>query len=167
MKKEGFSTKKLTTLSLLIAIALILSYIESRFEPFIPGMKVGLSNISTVFTLYIMGPAYAIIVSAIRILLMFLLSFSKMSGLIFSVCGAFLALSSMILLYKTDRFSVIVVSVIGGVSHNIGQILAACFLTKTIGLSSFLFILIISGTLAGVIIGVISGILITRLKKYI
>ena len=166
MKK--LDTKKLVTLSALIAVAMILSYIESLIPSFVavPGVKMGLSNIATVFTLYALGWPYAIIVSIIRVLLSALL-FGNVTSLIYSLAGATLALASMILLKKLDKFSSVGVSVVGGLFHNVGQITAACLVMETTAISLYLIPLTISGTIAGVVIGLIAGNLVNRIKKYL
>lgn len=166
MKK--LDTKKLVTLSALIAVAMILSYIESLIPAFVavPGVKMGLSNIATVFTLYALGWPYAIIVSIIRVFLSALL-FGNVTSLIYSLAGATLALASMILLKKLDKFSSVGVSVVGGLFHNVGQITAACLVMETTAISLYLIPLTISGTIAGVVIGLIAGNLVNRIKKYL
>ena len=166
MKK--LDTKKLVTLSALIAVAMILSYIESLIPSFVavPGVKMGLSNIATVFTLYALGWPYAIIVSIIRVFLSALL-FGNVTSLIYSLAGATLALASMILLKKLDKFSSVGVSVVGGLFHNVGQITAACLVMETTAISLYLIPLTISGTIAGVVIGLIAGNLVNRIKKYL
>lgn len=166
MKK--INTKTLVTLSVLIAVAMILSYIEAQIPAFttIPGVKMGLSNIATVFALYVLGWPYAIIVSVIRVVLSSLL-FGKITSLIYGLSGAALALTSMILLKKFNRFSTVGVSVVGGVTHNIGQIIAVCIVMGTSAIALNLVILLITGTIAGVVIGVASGTLIERTKKYL
>ena len=166
MKK--LDTKKLVTLSALIAVAMILSYIESLIPTFVavPGVKMGLSNIATVFTLYALGWPYAIIVSIIRVLLSALL-FGNVTSLIYSLAGATLALASMILLKKLDKFSSVGVSVVGSLFHNVGQITAACLVMETTAISLYLIPLTISGTIAGVVIGLIAGNLVNRIKKYL
>ncbi len=166
MKK--LDTKRLVTLSALIAVAMILSYIESLIPAFVavPGVKMGLSNIATVFTLYALGWPYAIIVSVIRVLLSALL-FGNVTSLIYSLSGAALALASMILLKKLDKFSSVGVSVVGGLFHNVGQITAACLIMETSAISLYLIPLTISGTIAGVVIGLVAGNLVNRIKKYL
>ncbi len=168
MSKRTLDTKRLVTLSALIAVAMILSYIESLIPAFVavPGVKVGLSNIATVFALYALGWPYAIIVSVIRVLLSALL-FGNVVGLIYSLSGAALALLVMILLKRIDKFSSVGVSVAGGVCHNIGQVLAACVVMDTSAIALYIIPLTLSGTIAGVIIGIASGNLVERVKKYI
>lgn len=166
MKK--LDTKKLVTLSALIAVAMILSYVESLVPAFVavPGVKMGLSNIATVFAIYTLGWPYAIIVSVIRVLLSALL-FGNFVSLIYSLSGAALALLVMILLKKFNLFSTVGVSVAGGVCHNAGQIIAACIVMENAAISLYILPLIISGTIAGVVIGTVAGILVNRVKKYL
>jgi heptaprenyl diphosphate synthase len=168
MKKTLLDTKRLVTLSSLIAVAMILSYVESMIPVFIPipGVKVGLSNIATVFALYTLGWPYAICVSVVRVLLSSLL-FGSFISLTYSLFGAALALIIMIILMKTDLFSPIGISVAGGVFHNAGQVFAACLVMHNIGISLYMIPLVISGTLAGILIGIVSGILVKRIQKYI
>ena len=166
--KKGLSTRQMVTLSALIAVAMILSYIESLVPAFVavPGVKVGLSNIATVFALYALGWPYAICVSLVRVFLSALL-FGNAVGLIYSLSGAALALVSMILLKKTDKFSSIGISVVGGVCHNVGQVAAACIVMETAAIAYYIIPLLLSGTIAGVVIGVAAGNLVERIKKYI
>ena len=160
-------TKKVAFLGLAIALAMILSFVESQIPALvaIPGIKVGLPNLVIVFLLYKMSAKDAIIVSIIRTLLVSML-FGNIQMLTFSVAGAALSLASMILLKKTNWFSTITVSIVGGIFHNIGQIAAAILWTQTAGIVTYLPVLLISGTIAGAVIGLISGMLVERLKKW-
>ena len=166
MKK--LSTRQMVTLSAIIAVAMILSYIESMIPAFVavPGVKMGLSNIATVFALYALGWPYAICVSVVRVFLSALL-FGNFVSLIYSLSGAALALGLMILLKKLNKFSSIGVSVAGGVGHNAGQIIAACIVMKNAAISIYIIPLLISGTISGIVIGLIAGNLVERVKKYI
>ena len=170
MKKHQLklTTRQMVTLSALIAVAMILSYIESMIPAFVavPGVKIGLSNIATVFALYTLGWPYAICVSVIRVFLSALL-FSNFETFIFSLSGAAFALCAMILLKKLDKFSSVGVSVAGGVCHNAGQVIAACILLRTAALAYYIIPLIISGTIAGIVIGLAAGNLVERIKKYL
>lgn len=168
MRRSTIDTKRMVTLSALIAVAMILSYVESMIPAFVsvPGVKMGLSNIATVFALYFLGWPYAICVSLVRVCLSALL-FGNVVGLIYSLSGAALALIVMILLKNFDLFSNVGVSVAGGICHNAGQIIAACIVMKTSAISVYFIPLVISGTVSGVLIGVVSGMLVERLKKII
>ncbi len=165
---KKLTTRQLVTLSALIAVAMILSYIESMIPAFVavPGVKVGLSNIATVFALYALGWPYAICVSVVRVFLSALL-FGNFVSLIYSLSGAALALGVMILLKKLDKFSSVGISVAGGVCHNAGQIIAACIVMETTAIAVYIIPLIISGTIAGVVIGLVAGNLVERIKKYL
>ena len=117
-----------------------------------------------VFLLYRVGWKETVVVSIIRVVLVALL-FGNLQSLIFSIAGAVLSLTGMILLKKTKLFSPITVSVVGGVLHNVGQIIAACLWTGTAQIAYYLPVLFISGICAGVVIGLISGLLLKRLAK--
>lgn len=161
-------TKKVAFLGVSIALAMILSYVESQIPALvaIPGIKVGLPNLVIVFLLYKMSWKDAVIVSIIRILLVAMVFGQNVMMVSFSIAGAVLSLTGMILLKKTNWFSTITVSIVGGIFHNIGQILAAILWTETVGIVTYLPVLLISGTVAGAVIGLISGMLVERLKKW-
>ncbi len=146
---------------------MILSFVESQIPALvaIPGIKVGLPNLVIVFLLYRVGWKDAVIVSIVRTLLVSML-FGNIQMLTFSVAGAALSLASMILLKKTNWFSTITVSIVGGIFHNVGQILAAIIWTQTAGIVTYLPVLLISGTISGAVIGLVSGMLVERLKKW-
>lgn len=158
-------TLQLTTMAFIIAFAMILSFVESRIPAFvaIPGVKVGLANIAVIFTLYKLGVKEAITVSIIRVLMIAML-FGSAVSLIYSICGAILSLASMILLKKLTPLTEVAVSVTGGVMHNVGQIAAASFMLSTNVVVYYLPFLLVSGTIAGVVVGIASAILIKRVK---
>ena len=157
-------TQKLTVMALTTAIALVLSFIESQIPAFVavPGVKMGLANIAIVYALYRLGWKEAALISLIRVVLVSLL-FGSAASFLYSLAGAVLSLLGMALLKKTGKFTEIVVSVAGGVLHNIGQITMASIILETDALRYYLPFLLVSGILAGVVIGLISGILIRRI----
>lgn len=158
--------RKIAFLGLSVTLAMILSFVESQIPVFttIPGMKVGLPNLVMVFLLYRVGWKETVIVSLIRAFLVALL-FGNLQSLIFSIAGAVLSLTGMILLKKTGLFSSIAVSVTGGVLHNVGQIIAACLWTGTAQIAYYLPVLLVSGVCAGIAIGLIAGFLLKRLEN--
>lgn len=164
MKGTTNKNKRLTTLALTITFALILSYIESKIPPFvaIPGIKVGLANIAVIFTLYKFGVKDAIVVSFLRVLLVSML-FGTGVSLIYSVSGAILSLAVMILLKKLTPLREVAVSVCGGVMHNVGQIAAASFMLSTNVVVYYLPFLIVSGTVAGIAVGITSAALVKKI----
>ena len=159
--------KRVTFLGLSIALAMILSFVESQIPALVavPGIKVGLPNIVMVFLLYRVGWKETVTVSIIRILLVSML-FGNVQTMTFSIAGAVLSLLGMILLKKTNWFSCVAVSVSGGILHNVGQIVAAVFWTGTAEIAFYLPVLLISGTVAGVLIGILAGMIVKRMAKY-
>lgn len=158
--------KKVTFLAIFVALSMMLSFVESQVPPLtaIPGVKMGLANIAVVFTLYRFGFKEAAGVSILRVLLMSLI-FGNALSLAYGLCGAVFSLISMALLKRFTAFSSISVSVVGGVLHNLGQIIVAYFVTDTAELIYYLPVLVISGTLAGIVIGVVAGIIVKRFEK--
>ena len=159
------NTKKLTTLAVTVAVAMILSFVESRIPPIvpIPGVKIGLANIAVIFALYKMGWREAITVSLVRVALVALL-FGSVVSLAYSFAGALLSLSLMILLRKIGIFTEVAVSVVGGITHNIGQILVAFLILETEVVFYYLPFLMVSGVIAGIGVGVVSALLVKKVK---
>ena len=156
-------TRRLTTLALLTAGAMILSYVESMLPSLgIPGVKMGLANIAVIFALYRLGWKEAMGISLVRVFMVSML-FGSMGALLYSLAGAALSLGVMALLKHTDRFSETGVSVAGGVAHNIGQILVAAAVLESTALVWYLPFLLIAGTAAGAVIGIIGTEVLKRL----
>ncbi len=160
-------TKTIAYLGLLTAIALILSYVEALFPPLIasvPGIKMGLPNIVIIYILYRFGLVYAFGVSLTRVVIVSLL-FGNMMSLWYSLAGAVLSLCLMALLKRLDSFSTVGVSVVGGISHNLGQVLVAMLLLENAKIGYYMLVLAISGTVAGVFVGLASATLMKYLKN--
>ena len=156
---------KVAQYGLITALALVLSYLESLLPPLgVPGVKLGLPNLAIVFALYRLNWKDACIISLMRVVLVTLL-FGNGAALAYSVAGAALSLSLMGLLKRTEKFSPVGVSVAGGVAHNAGQILVAMAMLETSRLAWYLPVLWISGTIAGVLIGIVSGVLVKRVPE--
>ena len=155
------STKKIALCGVLTALAMIFSYIESVIPiPIpVPGIKLGVANIAVITILYVLGVKEAIVINLLRIALTALL--------LFSISGAVLSLTIMIIMKKLDFFSCIGVSVCGGVMHNVGQIIAAVFIMGSEAIVLYLPVLIVSGVFTGVVIGVVSGIVAKHVKKVV
>lgn len=146
----------------LVALALIFSYIENLIPitAGIPGVKLGLANLVVLSCLYILSPLQVLIINVARILLAGLL-FGNLSTIIYSLAGGILSFLIMLLFKKLNWFSQVGVSIIGAVFHNLGQILIACLVLKSLSIFAYLPVLLISGTIAGALIGVV-GRIITR-----
>ena len=155
-------------MGLLVALAMILSYVESLIPAFVavPGVKVGLANIVVIFALYTLGPVEALTVSLLRVILSSFL-FGSVLSLLYSLSGALLSLGGMIVMKKLKIFSTLVVSVTGGVLHNVGQILVAWLVLETDVLLYYLPVLILSGVVTGAVIGIIGALVIKRLENNI
>lgn len=159
------NTKKLAALAVTVALAMVLSFLESRIPAFvaIPGIKVGLANIAVIFTLYKFGTRDAAVVSVIRVLLVSLL-FGTTVSLWYSLAGATLSFILMLVLKKLTPLSVVTVSVVGGISHNVAQIGVACLLLETNVIMYYLPFLLLSGIIAGIAVGIASALLIKRVN---
>ena len=151
--------RKLALNGLLTALALILSYVEGQIPAFfaVPGMKLGLTNIVVLLALYCMGAKSALAVNFVRIVLVSIL-FGNGVSFWYSLAGGLLSGAVMIALKKCGRFSVLAVSISGGIAHNIGQIAAAMVLLQTAALGWYLLLLWFTGLLSGAVIGVLGGI---------
>lgn len=161
------NARKVALLGLMTSVALILSYFEAILPPIwsaVPGIKMGLPNIVMVFLLYRFGVKECAMVSLVRIFIVALL-FGNFMTLVYSLAGAVLSILLMALCKKSGLFSVVGTSVAGGVAHNLGQIIVAIFLFKTVQLGYYMVVLAISGTVAGVVIGLAGAFLLNRLQK--
>ena len=160
--------KKVAFIGLLIAFGLALSFLESLIPQVIPipGVKLGLANFAVLMTLYLFGFKEALIMNFARILLASMM-FGSAFSFIYALSGALLSILIEVLLIKIDKMSEIGVSVAGGISHNVGQILLAIIITKTIGVFYYLPFLIVSGILAGIVIGILVKKLRPVLKRIV
>lgn len=160
------NTKKLITTAIITAFALVAFVIESAIPPIVPiyGIKLGVANIFTLFTLYTLGTKYSAAVLFIRITLGSLLTGQIMS-FIYSLSGGLLSFILMILLKRFfGNNSLWVLSVLCAVAHNIGQLTTAVIITMTPQIFFYLPVLIISGITAGAITGVTAQLVIKRLN---
>ena len=157
--------KTVARFGLLVALALILSYLESLVPLSfgVPGIKLGLPNVVVVFALYRLSPKSAAIISLIRVLLAAVL-FGSVLSLAYSAAGAVLSFLVMWGMRRSGKFGETGVSVAGAVAHNAGQILTAMLVLETGRLAWYLPVLCISGTAAGVCIGLLSAVLVQRIK---
>ena len=148
------------------ALALIFSYVESLIpiQLGIPGVKLGLANLIIVITLYKMGIKEAYILSIVRIVLAGFM-FGNLFAILYSLAGGILSLTIMCILKKTEQFSIYGISMAGGVSHNIGQLIMAAIVLESISIGYYFPVLLISGLVTGFVIGVVSNEMLKRLKK--
>ena len=152
---------------LLIALALILSYVESQIPVFfaVPGMKLGLTNVVVLIVLYKKDYKSALLVNILRILLVAFMFGNGMS-LAYSLAGGLLSGAVMIALKATGKFGIVTVSVAGGIAHNVGQILVAIAVLGTTSLAWYLLILWFTGLGSGIVVGLLGSELCKRLKMF-
>lgn len=158
------NTKKLATISLLASLAIICGYIESLIpvNPAIPGIKLGISNVIILFALYKTDKMSAFFIMFIKVLASSIL-FSGLSVFIYSISGGILSFTAMILLKKYN-FSVITISMLGAVFHNIGQLFAAALMLKSFSVFYYMPVLLLSGLILGFITGSVCRIILTRVN---
>jgi len=158
------TSKQVARFSLLVALAMVLSWLDSLIpvSSAVPGVKLGLANLVVIFALYCMRLREAVLLSLVRVLLVSL-TFGNAYAFAYSLAGAVLSLGAMVLLKKSGLFSPVGVSVAGGVCHNIGQILVAMVVLETGRLICYLPVLLVSGLAAGVAIGVVGAIIVKRI----
>ncbi len=159
-------SKRIALGGMLVALAFVFSYIEMLVPlPFgIPGMKLGLANLVVLLCLYSMGAPLAVTVSLVRVLLATFI-FGSVSGMLYSLAGAVLSFIGMCLCYRHQHFSPIGVSVLGGVLHNIGQLLVAFALLGMGGVLYYVLPLLCAGAVTGCVIGVVTKILLPHVKQ--
>lgn len=149
---------KTAVLGMLTGFALILSYVEAAipFMPQIPGVKLGLANLAAVLCLYLYGGREAFLVNLARVLLVSVL-FGNLYTAGYSLAGALFSFAAMAVAKRAHCFSVVGVSVCGGVFHNVGQLFMAVAVTMTIQVVYYLPWLLVSGCITGLLIGILAG----------
>ena len=157
-------SRELARCALLTALALALSWLESLVPlpgaP--PGVKLGLGNLAVIFALYRLGPKQAAGLSLTRALLAAAM-FGSAYSLAYSLAGAAVSLAVMLALKRTGRFSILGVSIAGGVGHNLGQILVAAAVLGD-AIIWYLPVLLVSGVSAGLAVGLAGGLVTKRVR---
>ena len=153
-------------MGLLLAFALILSYVEVLipFQVGIPGIKLGLSNLAVVLCLYLLGEKEALLLTLTKAVLSGFM-FGSLSMILYSLAGAFLSFLVMAVMKKWESFHLPVVSSVGGVMHNAGQLLVAWFTIRTYGIFYYVPVLLVAGLVTGILIGVVAALVMPYIKK--
>ena len=159
---------KVAIFGVFVSLALIFSYVETLipFHVGIPGVKLGLANLIIVIAMYKMSLKEAYLLSVTRIILSGFM-FGNLFSIIYSLAGGLLSLSVMALLKKLGGFSVMGVSIAGGVMHNVGQLIIAMIVVETFNVIYYVPVLLVSGLVTGMIIGIIAGEMLKRLVNII
>ena len=157
-RKSRFTTQKLTRLALLAAASVVLGYMESiicALMPLPPGIKLGLANTVVLYSIYTIGVSGSIMLIILKVILTGFMSGNLAAAFFYSMGGAVLSLISMLLVKNLgrDKVSIVGVSVVGAVFHNIGQLLVASLLLGTPGLMFYAFVLMISAVITGTLTG--------------
>ena len=159
-------TKKLALYAILLALALVLSFVESVALPSaipLPGVKLGLSNIITLFTLYALGGIPCAVILILRCIMAAFFG-GGVTSLLFSLAGGILALLTMIFTKRMGTFSIYGVSIAGSAAHGIGQILAAALIFGSTSIFMYLPIMLLASLVTGAVIALITQFLLARIR---
>jgi heptaprenyl diphosphate synthase len=159
---------KLTMTALLAAVALIIFVVEAQIPALVPvpGVKLGLANVVTLFAMFALGPVYAFGVLVVRVIIGGIFT-GQVVALLYSATGGLLAyLVSLIARRIVSENQMWVVSIIGAIFHNIGQITVAILIMETPDLIVYLPVLLVSGIITGAFTGMCAQFLFKRLKNY-
>lgn len=168
MGSRNSKARRVALYGMLTALAFILSYVESLVPVTvgIPGVKLGLANLVVVIALYTLDLKGAFVISVVRIVLSGL-TFGGLFSMLYSLAGGLLSFAVMAILSRKKLFGTVGVSVCGGVAHNIGQLLVAMAVLETESIWYYFPVLLISGSVAGVLIGLLGGWMTGRVQDYL
>lgn len=161
------NTKSIAHCAMLTALAMIFGYVEALI-PFhfgLPGIKLGLANLVIVLALYRLPAGQVFAIQGMRIVLVSFL-FGSMSMMIYSLAGGFLSLFTMFLLKKTNWFSITGISIVGGVSHNLGQLAVAVLVVQNLKITFYVPVLLTAGLVTGCLIGMLAYRLQPLMERY-
>lgn len=165
---KGFSAARVATDGVLLGLALIIFIVELAIPPLtpIPGIKAGLSNVITLFSMFTIGPVDTLIILILRIILGNIFS-GNAFAMVYSFAGGILCYLTVLLLKKIlTKDQIWVAGVFGAVVHNIGQILTAVLITKTPAIFSYLPVLIVSGIITGLFTGLIATMSVKKVTLF-
>lgn len=147
------------------ALALIFSYVETLIPISfgIPGIKLGLANVAVVIAMFKMRVREVYLISISRVILAGFM-FGNLFSILYSLAGGLLSLTVMYLMCRTKKFSIYGVSMAGGVFHNVGQLVMAVFVLESFSIAYYFPVLMISGLITGMVIGIISNATIQRIR---
>ena len=146
------------------ALALIFSYVETLIPINfgIPGVKLGLANLIILIALYKMRLREVYLLSIVRVLLSGFI-FGNYFSIIYSLAGGLLSLTVMAVFKRKDGFSIMGISIAGGVFHNVGQLIVAMLVVETFSVAYYVPVLLIAGMITGLLIGIVSNEMLKRL----
>ncbi|WP_333653098.1 Gx transporter family protein [Lacrimispora sp.] len=166
--KKKYSAHMAALYGMMIALAFVLSFIETLIPISlgIPGVKLGLANLVTLAGLFTVGISGTVVISLLRIILAGL-TFGNMFSMLYSLGGWALSMLLMVIARKKNWFGISGISILGGVGHNIGQICVAALVVQQAGVFFYLPFLLLAGTGAGLVIGILGSTIIQRIRSFI
>lgn len=153
-------TRTVTRLAAFVAAAVLLGYVESLFPPVAAGVKLGIANTVIIIMLYTESFGNTFAVSLVKVFLCMML-FGSMTSFIYSLCGALISLTGMYMAKRSRLFSLAAVSSLGGLLHNMAQLLCAYFIIGK-GVLLHMPVLALSGLFCGAVTGAVAQIIIRR-----
>lgn len=168
MGSRNGKARQVALYGMLVALAFILSYVESLVPVTlgIPGVKLGLANLVVLMALYTLDLKGAFIISVVRIVLAGL-TFGGLFSMLYSLAGGLLSFAVMAVLSRRNLLGTVGVSVCGGVAHNIGQLLMAMAVLETESVWYYFPVLLLAGSVAGVLVGLLGGWMTGRVQKFL
>lgn len=166
--REKMTPRRVALCGMMVALAFILSYVE-HLIPFnfgIPGVKLGLANLVVLLALYTLDLRDAFVIAVIRIVLTGL-TFGGLFSMLYSLAGGLLSFVLMAFLSRKNLLGTSGVSICGGIAHNVGQLLVAMCVLETGNVWYYFPVLLISGAITGTLIGLVGGLMVGRLQKYL
>ena len=166
MNKSRIQAQRIATCGMLLALMLVLGFVESQLPVAagIPGIKLGLSNGVLIFAVYMLNVPASYVLMALKVLLSGFL-FGSPSAMMYAFAGGVLSLTVMYLLSRMKGLSPIVVSMVGGLSHNVGQVALAIVILNTPKLLYYMAILMVVGLATGAATGIAANGIIRRFQK--
>ena len=166
MRKKNTQAERIAVCGMLLALMLVLGFVESRLPVAtgVPGIKLGLSNGVLIFAVYMLNVPAAYLLMGLKVLLSGML-FGSPSAMMYAFAGGLLSLTVMVLLSRMKGLSPVVVSMVGGLSHNVGQVLLAMFILNTPKLVYYMAVLMVAGLVTGLATGLAANGIINRFRK--
>ena len=166
MRKKNTQAERIAVCGMLLALMLVLGFVESRLPVAagVPGIKLGLSNGVLIFAVYMLNVPAAYLLMGLKVLLSGML-FGSPSAMMYAFAGGLLSLTVMVLLSRMKGLSPVVVSMVGGLAHNVGQVLLAMFILNTPKLIYYMAILMVVGMVTGLATGLAASGIISRFRK--
>ena len=164
---DSAAIRRMVVTALLFAVALVLTVVEYQLPiPMpAPGIKLGLSNIVVMYSLFFLKKRDAFTLAVLKSFFVFLTQGAVAAFL--SLCGGLLSLVMMLLCMAIfqNRISYLMISIVGAIFHNTGQIAAASLLYTNLVMWSYFPVLLVSGVIAGMATSTLLRITLPALKR--